>query len=467
MNTRTPTPIRSIRTTHWIYVVAALLRHAFLFFTLLLFLFGLATHIIPQAPGYLTRESDLQSWVLHTTQQHPALAPFTSLGIFTLTRSPILIATLFGMIITAVLHQGYAAYLGRWPRSTVRVPPLSPQAGESGRLVRITAPLADIASRLERHLRAHTTIFKEHPSFQETRYFVRQGRGAITGSIIFFLGAIAVGLGIYLNVALGWETAPTVVAPNQPWAPGHNIPLRVVLQDVDESGDRALFLVQKDEPGGTATAHHLTPHHTLNIGNLHIRFLDAPLGVRVSATARAHATLPLITPDGHAGRDALLFFPTSGDERTVLIPTYGYTVRIVGYEHLPSRGYTGPVFLVQLLGEDNDTPLYTEFVTQPTRLKYKNIYLNIELVRHARIQGVYTPGNPWRWLGLLFVLLGAGWALWRGPWRRFWVQLYESRNGVIVQVWADMYNLGWHVPDDIGATYLIEHLKAETGKVKE
>ncbi len=459
MNTRTPAPIRSIRTVHWIYVVAALLRHGFLFFTGLLLLLGIATLAIPQVPSYITQENDLQAWTLQTIQQHPYLAPLAPLGIFKLTRSPLMLAVLLGMIVTAILHQGYAFYLGWWPRGSTHIPPLSPQAAESGRLVRVVAPLADISAQVENHLRRFAPVRKEHPSFQETRYFVRYGRGAIVGSIIFFLGTAIVGVSIYLNITLGWETPPTVLAPAQPWTPGHNIPLRVTLQRVDPSGENALFLLQKDEPGGQTTAQQITPNHTLNVGNVHIRFWDAPLGVRITVTAQAQTALPLITPDGHAGREAILFFPESGDERTVLIPTYGYTVRVVGYERLPSRGYAGPVFLVQLLGEGSDTPLYTEFVTQPTQVRYKNLHLNIELVRHARVQAIYTPGSPWRWLGLLLILLGTGTALWWGPWRRFWVQLYESRSGLIVQIWADMYNVGWHIPDDVGTVYLSENLK--------
>ncbi len=440
-------------------MVASLLRHGFLFFTGVLFLIGLLLHVIPQVPDYITQENELQAWTLRTVQQHPYLSVLAPLGIFRLTHSPLMLVALLGMLVTAILHQGYALYLGWWPRGRPHVPPLSPQAAESGRLIRLTVPLAEIAPRVEEQLRQFASIYKEHPSFQESRYFARYGRAAIIGSLIFFSGVIAIGVGIYMNMTLGWETPPTVLAPGQPWTPGHNLPLRVTLQQVAPTGNKALFLLQEDEPGGQTTVQQIAPDHTLNMGNVHIRFLDAPLGVRITVTTQARTALPLITPDGHAGREALLFFPVSGDERTVLIPTYGYTVRIVGYERLPSRGYHQPVFLVQVLGEESDTPLYTEFVTQSSQVKYKNLHLNIELVRHARVQALYTPGSPWRWMGLLVILMGTAVALWGGPWRRFWVQLYESRSGLIVQVWADMYNMGWHAPDDVGTAYLAERLK--------
>ena len=401
--------------------------------------------VIPQQPVYIQSPAEAQAWLYSASVSAPWVRQAARLGLTTLARSPLYRGVLLLLIALMPLHTLYALYVAFWPRPARSVPPLSPQAVERGRFEHVPKPLAQVQDMVLARLAPLTVVAEAHPSYQEARFFARGGMKAIWGTLIFLGGVFVFALSVYRAAVFGWETPPTIVAPGDSWDVGHRSGIRVSLLAEEEAGAYAgdLFLIQVQGRASEGQVYTIPEGGRVSLGAVEIRHLASPPGVRLQATTRTGAPIPLVTPDGQAGRDVVLVFPQSGDERTALIPTYGLQVRVVGYSALPERGFPGRVFLVQVLGED-ETPLLSEFITESKTLELQGITLQIVVVRHALVQAVYRPGRLGRWVGLVLALLGVGVALLGGPFRRVWVQLYSHGRGTIVQVWEDRYNLGWH-----------------------
>ncbi len=444
MNTSPTTATGLITRNRLGYVIPPLLAYSLGGVLAAILLLVLISRLLPQMPWYLEDPAEVHAWLLAAQRQVPMPDVLNTLGLFTITRSPLLRALLILAAVLAWLHVGYAGYLGFWPRSGTRVPPLSPQAAEGGLVRQWARPFPEMQATLQQRLSGQALVAEEHPTFEEARYFLRVGSAGVWGSLFFFLGVILIATGMYWALTFGWETPPTIIAPDQPWDLGHGTGIRVNLirAGEDDQGPASLFFVQpRDKEGAVYT---VPVGGSVRVHGVELRHLGAPLGMSVRVTSRADTPIPLQRPDGRAGRELLLLFPTSGSERTVLIPTYGLEVRIVGYESLPERGYEGPVFLVQVIGQEEETPRYSAFIAGPTEVEVSGLRLTLNVVRHARVQAVYYPGRVVRLVGVLLALVGVLLALARGPLRRVWVQAYGDDRVTIAHAWGDVYNVGWH-----------------------
>ncbi len=443
MSTDTIAPPTSHARVHPRHFLVVYLHTLFaLALVLLLVLHGL-TLVIPQQPSYIRTETEIHAWIRTAAASTPWVVQAAAVGATALLTSPLYRGVLLLIIALAVMHIFLALFLMLWPRPGTRVPPLSPWAAERGRFEHLTVPLAEAQAHVLRRLRDVTVVAEEHPSYQESRYFARGRMVAVWASVLFFVGMLVFALGLYVAAVFSWETPPMILAPGQSWDLGHGSGVRVSLLSAEEAGDRAgdLFLIQK-ESASEGQVYPIPSGASLFLGDMEIRHLDAPPGLHLQATTPAGVAVPLLTPEGHAGRNVVLVFPTSGDERTVLIPTYGLEVRVVGYSELPERGYAGQVFLLQVRAENREAPVITEFITDVAQIAVDGLTLQVTPVRHARVQARYTPGRSLQWVGLLMALGGMVVVLWRGPFRRVWVQLYSHDRGTIVQTWEDQYILG-------------------------
>lgn len=401
--------------------------------------------VIPQQPAYIRSAAEAQAWLFAVSTRAPWAAQAARVGATTLARTPVYRGLLLLIVALVPLHTAYVLYLAFWPRPGTEVPPLSPQAAERGRFEHVTQPPEEVQAKAPRLLAPLTVVAEAHPSYQEARYFARGGMWAVWGSLLFFLGFLLFAWSLYWGTTFGWETRPTIIAPGESWDVGHGSGIRISLLREEEAGAQAgdLFLVQMQGRASEANVHVIPVGKSISLGAVEVRHLDSPPGMRLQATTRGSVPIPLVTPDGQAGRDVVLVFPQSGDERTVLVPTYGLEIRVVGYASLPERGFRDRVFLFQVFGEE-ESPLLSEFITQSKTLEIQGITLNATVVRHAQVQAVHHPGWRWRWAGLGLALVGIVLALMRGPFRRMWMQLYSHTRGTIVQVWEDGYNIGWH-----------------------
>ncbi len=429
-------------------LVPSLLRWLLLLALVLLFVLGWLTRWLPQMPAYVTTPTDARAWLLTVTPHVPYGQQLAAWGLFALTRTPLFQGLLLGAMLATWAHLGYLFYLGRWLGTHPTVPPLSPQAAEGGAVRRVSRPLRDVFLNMQRYWQRRGTLVEEPVSFEEIRLFVREGRGGWWGSLLAFVGVLGVLTGVYLAVTQGWETRPTVLTPEQPWDVGHGTDIRVTLLAREAASPAAgpMFFVQHRRHPNRNRVYALRPGEVLRVEGVELRYLDAPLGLMLQVNSAAGTPLPLQEPTGRAGKQVALLFPTSGAEQVVIVPTYGYQIRVVGYTALPERGFTDPVFLVQVLAPDGETVIRSTFITQSTTLDAGPLSLQVRLVRHARVQAAAYPGRGLAWAGALAFLLGAAWALWRGPYRRWWIRLHEAPFGTVVQVWGDQYNMGWHAP---------------------
>ena len=425
------------------------LRYLFAFFLLLTLFLGALTRLLPQMPPYLTNANEIRAWLLTETQGLPLGEWLNRLGAFTITRSIIFRGTLLLTIVLAWLHLFYALYLGLWPPRGTFVPPLSPIALQGYRLFQFSRRVDSIRQQVRAWLLGQGLIAEEHPTYQESRFFLRRGTRGAYASALFFLGVVCLWAAMYWGVTRGWMTSPVVLAPGQPWDIGHGTRIRLTLRGQGTTGNGrpgALFLVQVHGREEETTVRAISLGGSIRVDGVTVRYLEAPLGLSVSVTDRADTPVPVQTAEGGAGKEAVLLFPTSGTERIVLLPMHGLQIRVVGYNALPERGYTGPVFLVQVLSEDNPTPRLSTFVDGNADLDVDGLQVHLRLVRHAKVQAVAYPGRRGRWAGALLALLGALAAILWGPLERVWVQVFGNEHVTLVQVWGEMYNLGWHVP---------------------
>ncbi len=426
-------------------LMPVLLAYAFGLLLVLLLILHLLMFLIPQQPAYIQSPAEAQAWLYTVSASAPWVAQAARLGMTTLTRTPFYRGVLLLLMALIPVHVLFTLYLAFWPLPGRFVPPLTPQAIERGRFEHVPVSLPRAQEMVLERLAPLPLVAEAHPSYQEARFFARGGMKAIWGSLLFFLGLFVFAFSLYRGAVFGWATPPTIVAPGESWDVGHGSGIRVSLLAEEEAGAFVgdLFLVQVEGRASEGNVYTIAEGAHISLNAVEIWHLASPPGVRLQATTRTGVPIPLVTPDGQAGRDVVLVFPRSGDERTVLIPTYGLQVRVVGYSALPERGFSEQVFLVQILGEDA-SPLLSEFMTDSKVLEIQGITVQVDMVRHAQVQAVYRPGRVGRWVGLGLALVGMVIALLGGPFRRVWVQLYSHGQGTIVQIWEDRYNLGWH-----------------------
>ncbi len=409
---------------------------------------GLLTRFLPQMPTYVYQTPQAQTWLLQVAPRYPFLVGGSLESLFYITRTSIFRGLLLVLVFVPWLHIGYALYLAFWPRRGTAVPPLTPQATESSGVRQVTVPFRDLQAQTQRHLERNGLVAVEHPSFDETRFFIRQSPWAIGASVLAYVGLALVGLGIYMATTFGWETPPVILAPEQPWDIGHGTGLRLTLLDrqVATPPDAEVFFVQYLAAPERNVVRAIQPGQKFTLNGLTLHYLDNALGLALRVQDPAGTPLPLQPPGGRTANEMTLLFPTSGSEEIVLLPTLGYQLRAVGYAALPERGYTTPVILLQVIDRDGKTTLYSAFLADSQQISVKGLLINARLVPHARVQVTAYPGRRIAWAGALGFLVGALWSCLRGPFRRWWIRLQEVPRGTVVQVWGDMYNMGRHRP---------------------
>jgi len=443
----------------------AALPHLFGLALLLLLALSVLTRILPQLPGHITGRPEAQAWLLRTSRLYPLGTWLAALGLFAITRTIFFRALLLSIGVLATVQVGYACYLLLWPRRGEAAVPLSPQAAESGHVRHEAQPFSATAQRIRTHLLAYGLVAEARPQGGELRLFARRGAYGALGSALFFLGTFLVMTGIYWGLTLGWQTSPVILAPGQSWDVGHETGLRVDLRSAGgkSAGElTSILFVQRQDKSPSVVAIRLG--RKVRVDDVYLVHTAIPLGVALRATDPAGTAIPLQTPTGRAGREITLLFPAAGTERLVLIPSHNMEVRIVGYPALPERGYTGPVFLIQITTQGRDTPLYSEFITGDRDIHLQRLTLTVRVVYHAQIYAAYYPGRGARVLGTFLLLLGAALALVGGPLRRLWVQVFGDEAGTVVRVWGDVYNLGWHrpLPGELAQEWLTEDRYGDT-----
>ncbi len=411
---------------------------------LIIFVLGTLTRLLPQIPPYLSpHERDV--WLLTLGQRSPYVARLYPIGLLTITHTPTFRGLLLVALVLAWLHVAYALYLGTWPLAKGNVPPLHPIALESEHLWHVREPLEKVRGRVGPRLRGRYRVAEMHISYQEARYFARRGKGGTWGSLLFFLGTIVFLAFTYLGITQGWITRPRVLVPESPWNIEQAHATQLILHHIEREGttSRAYLLVQTrdEEP----RAYTVPLGKSIHVGGIDIRYVSTLIGVGIEATTEVGTPIPLQTPEGSGERRLVLLFPRSGTERIVLLPTLGLHMRVVGYTALPTRGYTHPVFLVQIFDE-NGNLIYNDFVDKDGQITVRHITFHIRRVDGARFQALHYPGHEGRLGGWALLLVGTLWALLGDPLRRLWVQVFGDERSTVVRAWGDVYNIGWHKP---------------------
>ncbi len=443
-----------------------LLRSLFGLGLIVLSLLILVSFLTPQLPPYLTQPHEIDAWLLATRREVPLSTLWQRLGLFAVTRSPAFQGTVLFSLWLAWLHAFYALYLGLWPASPSHIPPVSPIAAEGGRVFQLNRNIDDVLDHVRAWASAHGLVVEEHPSYQESRFFTRLGRGGAYGSALFFLGVVLFLGGLFWGTTRGWTTPPIVLSPGQPWDIGHDTGVRVTLRGEGTTANghaSTLFLIEVHGQKTQTTVRAIPRGEAILVAGVSLRYLKTSLGVRVSASDPAGTPVPIQTPQGIAEREAILQFPTSGTERSVFLPMQGLQVRVVGYTALPERGYSGPVFLVQVLADGKSVPEVSTFLKQNTMMKVGGLQIHIDLVHQAQVQAAHYPGGNSRLAGTVLTLLGALIAIMRGPLQRVWIQVVGHETLSLAQVWGEQYNLGWHRPLE---DHILEEQRSSDGEHK-
>ncbi len=439
-------PTNAVPALRFAILLPFLLAWSFGLVLVVLLCLGLVSQLFPQQPPYLTPH-EIEIWLLSVQHKTPYTRWLYRMGFFAVTRTLLFRGLILSAILLSWLHVAYAAYLSLWPRKGGPVPPLHPIAGEGGHLWHLKEPLDTVKTRIKNRLHPLPLVAEMHPSFQEARYFFRIGHGGAWGSITFFIGVILFLSALYWGLTHSWVTRPVVLVPGRPWTIKQARSLQIILHHVDRAGTRprAHILVQSEEEGGNSQGYTLLQGQTLRVRKLYIRYLDTLVGLSLEAVDREGTPVPVQPPEGGGERQVILLFPESGTERLVFLPTQGIHIRVVGYTSLPQRGFSHPVFLVQLLDETGEL-LYSDFIDKEAHITVHHITVHVKPTEGVRFQAFAYPGASARALGFLLVIIGFLWALFKGPLRRLWIQVFGNERTTIVQGWGDVYNVGWHKP---------------------
>ncbi len=260
--------------------------------------------------------------------------------------------------------------------------------------------------------------------------------------LLIAIGGLLLVGGLLTNSYLSWALPFHPLSAGQQWTEKqHNF--QVQLNAIRDSRDGYPAASMAITRGQSVDQEAIPLGHATTIGDLRFAFVDAWPHLQITAIGAKGALLPMQTVNGQVKEKADLSFAASGTERNLLLSATTLALRIVGYKSLPEKGFTGPVFLVQVYKIDGEQPIASQFVDHDGAIRINDALTLRFAIQREMILAVNS--EPGRWLvlaGLMLSMIGTLAAfLW--PLRRCWAQYWVTDRQIFFRRWGEQCKL-WY-----------------------